>query len=407
MNAVPFQERYPKRPCAVCGSVNSHLLFRQTFFEMSSGSLLQGYDVAACSDCGFCFADHIPTQDEFDVHYRDMSKYEYQDRGGQETEHDRKRFEGIADSLIPFLPDPHVRLLDVGCATGRLLALFMERGFKNVLGIDPSPVCSEGARRLYDVTVVTGPVAAVKNVTKELSFGCIILAGVLEHMRDMNAILGLMREMLAVGGLIFIEVPDAVDFAKWPDAPYQEFSTEHINFFSSVSLENLMRCHGFVSVLSKHEIREQTVGTVMPVVTAIFRKEESVLTAAPVVPDTVTAPALTKYIEKSRKVEERIHQTIQAIVDRRTPVIVWGVGTHTLHLLATGQLGKADIRAFVDSNPRYHGKRLNEIPILSPQELKGRSETILISSRVFQAVIEKQIREELCLTNETIKLYDL
>src|SRR5512147_3197207 len=118
MSETPFYRRYAERCCAVCGSAVSKLLFRQTFSEMSSGSLLQGYDVVVCAECGFGFADHIPDQSDFDVHYRDMSKYEYQDRGGQETAFDLTRFRAMADTLSPFLPSLNARLLDVGCATG-------------------------------------------------------------------------------------------------------------------------------------------------------------------------------------------------------------------------------------------------------------------------------------------------
>jgi len=68
-------------------------------------------------------------------------------------------------------------------------------------------------------------------------------------------------------------------------------------------------------------------------------------------------------------------------------------------------LGEAKIKAFVDSNPRYQGKSLNNVPIISPQALKDMTETILISSRVYQEEIAHQIRGELKLRNEFIKLY--
>jgi FlaA1/EpsC-like NDP-sugar epimerase len=86
-------------------------------------------------------------------------------------------------------------------------------------------------------------------------------------------------------------------------------------------------------------------------------------------------------------------------------IIIWGVGTHTLRLLETSRLGRANIVAFVDSNPRYQLKQLNGIPIIAPADLKSRPEPILISSRVFQREIEQQIREDLRLSNQIVKLY--
>lgn len=407
MSDVPFYEQYAKRTCAVCGNTTSKLLFRQTFSEMSSGSLLQGYDVVVCESCGYCFADRIPSQSEFDAHYRDMSKYEYQDQGGKETEYDLGRFLEIAHSIIPFLPDSQARLLDVGCATGRLLALFKEKGYGNVIGLDPSPLCSQFAQKLYGVRVTTGTIFETNNIlTDEQPFDCAILTGVLEHIQDIHRALLQIRGLLAPGGLIFIDVPDATDFARWPDAPFQEFSTEHINFFSTTSLTNLMRRHGFARVFSRQTTRNQTISTVMPVVTALFRKEDNLQPAA-VIQDIDTEKGLQDYIQKSQDVEKRIQQIIDEIVRQARPIIIWGVGTHTLHLLTTSRLPQANIHAFVDSNPRYQGKQLNGHPILAPGELRNRHEAIVISSRVFQSAIEKQIREELKLNNEIITLYKM
>jgi SAM-dependent methyltransferase len=405
MTEEPFYQRFAGRGCAVCGHDTTRLLFRQTFSQMSSGSLLQGYDVVVCDRCGFAFADHIPDQASFDAHYRDMSKYEYQDQGGQETEFDLSRFLAISEAIIPFLPGSGARVLDVGCATGRLLSLFQEKGFPNVIGLDPSPFCAQAAQRMYGVRVLTGSISSLTEAaaTGQL-FECAILSGVLEHLQDVVSALAQIRGVLAQGGLLFVEVPDATDFARWPDAPFQQFSTEHINFFSATSLENLLRRCGFVLETASRLQRDQTAGTVMPVVTAIFRKVPDLPSVAPF-RDEVTEVALRAYIAKSQEVEDRLQHTIDLLVESAEPIIVWGVGTHTLHMLETSRLAQANIRAFVDSNARYQGKMLEGVPILPPSDLLARSEAILISSRVFQPAIERQIRQDLRLPNEIITLY--
>ncbi len=66
-------------------------------------------------------------------------------------------------------------------------------------------------------------------------------------------------------------MPDATAFADWPNAPYQDFSTEHINFFSPISLDNLMRRHGFGKVFLEQNHREQSYRTVMSNVSALYR----------------------------------------------------------------------------------------------------------------------------------------
>ncbi len=367
--------------------------------------MLQGYDVVVCAKCGFCFGDHIPAQSDFDEHYREMSKYESQGQGGKETELDLVRFKAMADSIIPALPDRDACLLDIGCATGCLLGLFKERGYAHVLGYDPSLVCAQTAKELYDVRVITGTFHEIKQtLAQEPLFACVTLTGVLEHIQDIGPSLRDIRQLLVGRGLLFIEVPDAASFVQWLGPPFQEFSTEHINFFSSTSLDNLMRRFGFVRVFSHQITRELINDTRMPVVTALYRKDEE---RQPFVParDTETERGLLDYIRRSEETENEITRTLEGLVRSAKPIIVWGVGTHTMHLLTTSQLSQANITAFVDSNSHYQGKRLNGILILAPSQLRDRTESILISSGVYQAVIEKQIREDLRLTNELIKLY--
>jgi len=403
MNETTEEKCGWKRGCAVCGSQRSKLLFQQRFSEMSSGSLLEGYDMVVCQECGFGFADNIPEQAVFDAYYREMSKYEYQDCGGQESEYDLARFSAISGIIKQFLHNAQARILEVGCATGRLLSLLKESGYHNVLGLDPSPACAEAAQRLYGVRVLTNTLSDVSVPGQSSDF--LILVGVLEHIRDLGSALAKTRYMLSTEGLMFVEVPDATQFARWPDAPFQQFSTEHINFFSATSLANLMQSNGFVQVFCRQDAREQSYGTTMPVISAIFKKDD--LRPAHPVRDLETEQGLVEYIRQSQKVDDRIRQMIDDLAASGRPIIVWGVGTHTLRLLATSKLTESNICAFVDSNSHYQGKQLNGIPIIAPADSKGRSEPILISSRAFQREIERQIRDELKCTNELILLYQI
>ena len=366
---------------------------------------MEGYDVVVCERCGFGYADRIPEQSVFDAYYRDMSKYEYQDRGGKVTDHDLARFRGIVDTIRPHLPSPDVRLLDVGCSTGQLLALFKESGFPNVFGLDPSPACADVGRRMFDIRILTGTLADASRIKdNERPFDCIILIGVLEHVRDLKASLEAVRGLLSPDGLVYIEVPDSTGFAGRPDAPFQEFSTEHVNYFSAASLTNLMNRFGFSVILSQKITRHQSQSTIIPAVMAIYGQGK-----VPPEPSTAfdaeTERGLDEYIKRSRLTDDLIRKTIDGLVANKKPIMIWGVGTHTLRLLETSRLGQANIVAFVDSNPRYQGQELAGRPILAPSELHEHPESILISSRVFQADIENSVRQALGLNNEIIKLY--
>ncbi len=394
----------PVRGCPVCGGSNHSVLFRQEFAAVDEATPVTGYDVAVCSACGCGYAEGIPGQDVFDEYYRTMSKYEYHQRDGAESDFDARRLRLIAGVIAPLVPSLDARILDVGCATGRLLANLRELGFVNVEGTDPSPACAVAAKRLYDIPVHTSTLAQLG--AKGEKFDIVILVGVLEHLRDLGAAFAHLRSTLHPDGLLYVEVPDATAFADWSNAPYQDFSTEHINFFAPRSLDNLMAVHGFVRVFLKQNHREQSWRTVMSNISAAYRKVTAV-PAGPVVFDDATSVGLERYIAACCAEDEALHTRVDTLAASRRPILVWGVGTHTSRLMATSRLAEANIVAFIESNARYHGKMLQGKPILAPEALKGRTEPVLISSRVFQHEIAEQVRTGLGCANELILLYDL
>jgi SAM-dependent methyltransferase len=388
----------------VCGGTTRRVLFRQDFAAVDAATPVTGYDVVVCSNCGGAYADGIPDQRTFDRYYREMSKYEYHQREGAESEFDERRLALIAGIIAPHVQGPGARILDIGCATGRLLANLRDRGFANVNGLDPSPACAAAAARLYQIPVRTMTLAELGATGERFDFA--ILVGVLEHLRDLDEAFVHLRAILNPGGMLYVEVPDATAFVDWPNAPYQDFSTEHLNFFAPVSLEHAMLRRGFSRVFLERNHREQSYRTVMSNVSAVFRKEE-VIPAAVTLFDADSGPALERYIAACREVDQRLHERIDALVDSGRPFLVWGVGTHTTRLMATSRLPEANIVAFIESNARYQGKELMGHPIIAPPALMEHREPVLISSRVFQHEIAAQIRDDLGCSNELILLYEV
>ena len=377
-------------------------MFRQDFAAVDAATPVTGYDVVVCRGCGAAYADGIPSQDAFDQYYRDMSKYEYAQRGGEESQYDRRRLELIAGIIAPRIPSTTARVLDVGCASGRLLANIRELGFPNVVGLDPSPACAAAAARLYGIDVRTMTLAEIAASGER--FDVIIMVGVLEHLQDLDRAFAQLRQLIVAGGLLYIEVPDVTAFADWPNAPFQDFSTEHINFFSPISIRNLMRRHGFSQMFLEQNHRVQSFRTVMSNISAFFCKEASAEEAFEF--DTTSAIGLERYVSDCIDADRTLRKRIDEVVDAKQPILVWGVGTHTSRLMATSRLADAEIVAFIESNARYHGKSLHGRPIMAPEALRDRREPVLISSRVFQNEIADQIRNDLNCANELILLYD-
>ena len=379
------------RPCPACGAPTHERVWRQDFARIEGVSILDGYDVVACRSCGMTFADGIPTQPVFDRYYREASKYEFHQRGGAESAHDAARLAITADAIASRVTDRGVRILDVGCATGRLLAELRSRGFTDLRGIDPSPACVAAARDRYGVQADVATIAQLGDADGR--FDLIILVGVLEHLVDLDLALAQLRSRLAPRGMIYVEVPDVAGFPDWPNAPFQEFSVEHVNFFSSASLKRALGARGFSAEWVERNAREQSSGVTVANIAALFRNGAR----TDVVPgvDYDSRAAVERYVARCATDERELHMRIDVIVAAGEPIIVWGTGTLTLRLLATSALARATIVAFVDSNARYQGHALCGAAVLAPWDIGSRSEPVVIVSRGFAQEIRDQIETEL------------
>ena len=382
------------RPCPVCGSQKRRLIYCQRFLD---GPMGNGYDVVVCTDCGAGYADKIPSQAEMDRYYADQSKYTNDQTDGTESPWDLKRFEATADQIIPHLKTRDARILDIGCATGGLLSVFKKRGFVNLTGIDPSPVCSALAGRLHDVEVRVATFAQLSNWKER--FDLIIMTGVLEHLRDVKEAVGTVSRLLSPGGVIYCAVPDVEGLATCSNAPYQQFSIEHVNFFSSSSLRRIMMDCGMTEIRAWRWTVEWREGVNEAIISALF-----VIGGIPAQRafDKLTGPALDRYLASSVAGDRSILAMIDSLVSNQEPILVWGAGTLTRRLLATTRFPMANIVAFVDSNTSYQGRILAGRPILSPRQITDRNAPILVCSVSFEKEITRFIRKQYLITNRII-----
>ena len=372
------------------------MIHRQEFMD---GPIVDGYDVVVCSRCGAGFADGIPPQEVIDRYYADQSKYTYDHTGGAESPWDFSRFEDTARQVEPHLNSRTVRILDIGCATGGLLSLFKKRGFSNLTGVDPSPACAAAASRLYGIEVRIGTVSQLNDWND--SFDLILMLGVLEHLREAGQGVRAASRLLSRGGLLYCAVPDVEGLADCPNAPYQQFSVEHLNFFSTRSLNNLMANGGMGAVRTWRWTVEWRQGIYEPIASGLYRRMPTEAIGF----DESTGKSLDRYLASSRKDERRIVSIIDSLQRSGEAILVWGAGTLARRLLATTNFANSNIIAFVDSNPHLRGLSLANRPILEPHQIVDRKETILICSWAFEMEIIETIRKRLGLQNQIISLH--
>jgi hypothetical protein len=99
----------------------------------------------------------------------------------------------------------------------------------------------------------------------------------------------------------------------------------------------------------------------------------------------------------------RVDKGIAALARRGLPILVWGVGQLTFKLLVMTRLANVPIRAFIDTNPAYHGRRLRGAPILPPEAVTRFSDPVLLGTVLHADAIEAHLRE-LGAVNHVIRL---
>ena len=387
------------RRCPICNHQQVDILHAQQFELPDGHPLSNGYDVVVCLKCGFVYADTIVTQSDYDLFYAEHSKYEdaTTSTGGVENPFDWNRQMETAHQIADFLQNPTAKILDVGCANGGILKALSRLGYQSLCGIDPSPVCVENTRRLG----VEAYIGSLFQPFREHSFDCVILSHTLEHIQDLHGALDWIADRLRPDGIVYLETPDANRYADFIYAPLQDFNTEHINHFSLTCLENLMRQKGFALMKGQSKILTARPQIFYPAVYGFWKQKDGNNTA--LMYDKSLRKSIEKYIKRSIKILNVIEVRLKKTLATSPKIIVWGTGQLTMKLLIETSLARAEILAFVDNNPINHGKVLRGIPIISPDQLDGFKEPILVATLLHHHAITDQILR-MRLANEIILL---
>jgi SAM-dependent methyltransferase len=377
----------PIRPCPVCGSVLHNVLYEQRFEDFMAGSITDGYNVVACRECGMCFASGLPDQERFSEYYDQSSKYDMSAEDAEVSSFDVKRHSDEAKFIADHVVDRNGPVLDIGTATGALLVALRDLGFTSVHGLEPSPEAARKARETYGLDVIAGDVRAAK--TWSDGFSVVSLVAVLEHLVEPAASIREILDILKLDGMLYLLVPDASRFRDHVDAPYQEFSVEHINYFTLASLTNLLASVGVEVVVGQASLVSLSPDSDGPAIEVLCRRA-----ARPpdLLVDVMGVDDLRGYIQRSAEKEAGVLSKIARLADEQRPIYVWGTGTNALHLLATSKLGECNIVAFLDSNPHYAGQQLAGRKVMAPREVQHMDAPILVASAVSQTAIATAAR---------------
>jgi 2-polyprenyl-3-methyl-5-hydroxy-6-metoxy-1,4-benzoquinol methylase len=387
---VSNEKRKEYRSCEICGSNSFEQLHRQKFFISGEDQPFQ-YRVAACNNCGFIFAFDIPSQEQYERYYNLNTRYIYNQGdipdGLKKLHHDSFRLiEKFLKTNMSQIRYDTLKIIDIGCSTGNLLHIFKEHGYNNIFGLEPSQGCCLIANRRYGIRAIP---QALSQYRTDDTYDLIIMSGVLEHIHDISDNLSRISALLKGNGFLFIMVPDVERFSTNPREPFHEFSLEHINFFTQTSLTNLLGKYRLTNKYSK-SIEAPLYDSYA--LATIWGKTDLQM---PIQKDMSGILKIKRYIKRSEEALKVLKEKIGELVRTQEEIAIWGVGSLTSRLLANTNLGKANIKVFVDRNKDLQGRKISGIEIASPDLLLDRDLTVFISSYVYRDEIKKMLKEEL------------
>ena len=175
-----------------------------------------------------------------------------------------------------------LRVLDVGCGEGALGGSLKTDGARRVVGIEAHPGAAGTARERLDL-VLEGDATELAPGLDE-RFDCLVLADVLEHLPDPDAVLAALLPKLEPTGRVIVSVPNMrfylvllrLIFDRWSYAESGVRDRTHLRIFTRRSLERMLRDHGLVVERTIRKYRllddQSRIGRVGAVATRIVQR---------------------------------------------------------------------------------------------------------------------------------------
>jgi SAM-dependent methyltransferase len=222
--------------CIICNGKKIHYAFS-----------IHQFRVEDCANCGMMRLNPQPSNEElaaiYDAHYFLLNENDGQSHVSLLKANTADRYLALLQSYVgaPLTGD----LLEIGCGHGDFLIRAAEKGL-SVTGIEYSAHSAQiAATKLgKQGTVLCGEIDQLLHSEKRFDY--IVFADVLEHVRDPRQFLQNIHLLLRENGIAVAVVP-SIDSrsAKWMKNKWMEFKPEHLWYFSTKTLRQLLYSEGF------------------------------------------------------------------------------------------------------------------------------------------------------------------
>jgi len=242
-------------------------------------------DVTRCQGCGLALLDPQPDDDTlnsiYDETYFIGSDGERMRAEGNALKRATAKLHLAEIARAIKMPDangPPPRMLEVGCGLGNFLLEAQKSGF-DVHGVDVSASAVQTANEaLGEDRVRTGHLQDMD--FSGHPFDLVVLADVLEHVRDPWNFMRHVHSLLKPGGLIFVAVPSLDSLsARLMGRFWVEFKPEHLFYFNRPTLTRTLDACGYQDITIRPGYKVLSLGYIiahfeqfpMPVLTPVMR----------------------------------------------------------------------------------------------------------------------------------------
>jgi SAM-dependent methyltransferase len=195
-------------------------------------------DIVRCRACGHMQLDRFPSEAELAAAYAEAASDDYVDEeAGQ-----RASFRTVLERIERYTD--RGALLDIGCWVGFLLDEARSRGWREATGIEPSTFASAYARDRLGLDVRTEDLFDA--ALPERHYDAVVMGDVLEHLTRAGDALDRVAGLLAPGGVLALELPDAGSrVARLLGPRWWSVIPTHVHYFTRSSAATMLVEHGF------------------------------------------------------------------------------------------------------------------------------------------------------------------
>jgi SAM-dependent methyltransferase len=163
-------------------------------------------------------------------------------------------FEHVRPELLALVPEAARTVVDVGCGTGALGAAIKVRQGARVIGLELVPEAAEVAGRRLDLVVRADLDALDELPLDQGSVDAFVFGDVLEHLRDPQRLLTLVRAYLAPGGVIVCSIPNVRHWSVVGPLLVEDRFTytqaglldrTHVHLFTLDEIDHMLRAAGY------------------------------------------------------------------------------------------------------------------------------------------------------------------